>query len=409
MSREHRNTARLAVTTAVIIGLAAAALFFRPASREQPGASQATPATEGLVKFLMEQQWLIKMKLALVEEANLAPQIHSTGRVVVVPSHRAILSPPVAGIVANGALPRIGQQVTQGQRLATLIQTATAAESAQIRIENNRIEAERRRLAQAEVEAMARLNVAAAEAARARRLFEKKAYSQRQLEVADAEHKAGEATLASMREQFKALQTSQSASTYEVTAPISGAVVAVYKSVGEQVGPGDAILEIVALSTVWVEAPVFEKDLGRLRGNSGALFTTPAYPGREFAGRLVSVGSVVDGLTRAATVTFEVNNAGGELRIGMLANLRLDGGERQRVLLVPRESIVDNEGKKIVYVLLSGEHFERRNVETGGEYGSKVAVISGVKPGERVVTQGAYQLRLQELRPADTGVHSHET
>ena len=52
---------------------------------------------------------------------------------------------------------------------------------------------------------------------------------------------------------------------------------------------------------------------------------------------------------------------------------------------------------------------ERREVTLGDEYGEKVAVLVGLKAGERVVTQGAYQLKLQELRPADAGAHSHET
>ncbi len=105
---------------------------------------------------------------------------------------------------------------------------------------------------------------------------------------------------------------------------------------------------------------------------------------------------------------FEVDNGSGDLKIGMQANLRLGAGVKASVLLVPKESVLDNEGKKIVYVMLSGEEFERRDVVVGDEYGDKVAIVSGVKPGERVVTQGAYQLKLQELRPANAGAHTHE-
>jgi RND family efflux transporter MFP subunit len=356
----------------------------------------------------MEQQWLIKLKLALVEEAQLPPQVYSTGRVVAVPSNRALVAPPVGGIIQTRTLPRIGQHVTRGQVLASLLETPTAAEAAQIRIENGRVDAERRRLAQAEIEVRARLSVAAAEAERAERLFEKKAYSQRQLQTAQADRKAAEANLASVQEQMRALQTSPMTSTYEVTAPISGTVVDVKKAAGEQVAPGEPILEIVALDQVWVEAPVFEKDLGRMTKGLDATFTTAAYPDREFRGRLVNIGSVINEHTRAATAVFEVNNSSGELRLGMQANLRLGAGEKRNVLLVPKESVLDNEGTKIVYVLRTGEEFERRTVVVGEEYGNKVAILSGVKPGERVVTQGAYQLKLQELRPADAGAHTHE-
>jgi len=357
----------------------------------------------------MEQQWLIKLKLAKAEEAHLAPQIRSTGRVVPVPANHAIVAPPVSGIIQSGTLPRIGQQVSKGQRLTTLVQTPTAAEAAQIQIENTRIEAERRRLIQQEVEAEARLEESTHDLGRSKRLYEKKAYSAKALEADELDRTTKAAQLEAIREQLQALHPVTAANTtYEVHAPISGTIVAVSKSSGEQVAAGEAILQIVALGTVWVEAPIFEKDLGKLAKNVRAVFTTAAFPDREFQGNLVSVNKLVDPQSRAATAIFEVPNARGELSIGMQANVRLDAGERTSVLLIPRESVLDNEGKKIVYVLISGEEFERRDVVLGDEYGQNVAVVSGIKSGERVVTQGAYQLKLQELRPANAGAHSHE-
>ena len=392
---------------AIVLFGAVLTLWKRPA---QGDAEPTAPPAEskGRVAFRMEQQWLIRMKMALAEEAKLPPQIYSTGRVVAVPSNRALVAPPVGGIIDSRPLPRIGQQVMRGQLIATLVQTPTAAEAAQIRIENSRVDAERRRLGQAEIEARARLSAAAAEAGRAKRLLEQKAYSQRQFETAEADRKAAEATLAGVQEQMQALQTAPPTSNYEVTAPISGTVVEVKKSAGEEVRAGEPILEIVALDRVWVEAPIFEKDLGRMKNEVAAIFTTSAYPDKEFRGRLITIGAVVDEQTRAATAVFEVDNGSGDLKIGMQANLRLGAGEKASVLLVPKESVLDNEGKKIVYVMLSGEEFERRDVVVGDEYGDKVAIVSGVKPGERVVTQGAYQLKLQELRPANAGAHTHE-
>src|SRR5262249_9122526 len=174
------------------------------------------------------------------------------------------------------------QRVARGQILGTGLQTPTAAEAAQIHIENSRVDTERRRLAQSEIEARARLNAAAAEADRAKRLVELKAYSQRQLEVAEADRKAAEAVLTGVQEQIKALQTAPAPSNYDITSPISGTVIAVKKSPGEEVRPGEAIIEIVALDKVWVEAPVFEKDLGRVRKGVSGTFTIAAYPDKEF-------------------------------------------------------------------------------------------------------------------------------
>jgi len=419
-SSRTNNFLWVAMLAAFLVVIGAGIFFFSNSKTAEEEAAAPAAASTGRVVFLMEQQWLIKLKLAKAEEAMKAPQIQSTGRIVPVPSKRAIVAPPVGGIVQNGTMPRIGQRVSQGQSLAVLIQTPTAAEAAQIQvattqvhIENSRVEAERRRLAQVEIEAEARLEEATHDLGRSQRLFEKKAYSAKALESDQLAQKAAAAQLAAIREQLKALQnatpTATSTSTaYEVRAPISGTIVSVNKASGEQVAAGEPMVEIVALDTVWVEAPIFEKDLGRLGRDVRAVFTTAAHPGKEFQGRVIDVGKVIDEQSRTAKAIFEVPNPSGQLSIGMLANLRLDAGSLTPVLLVPREAVLDNEGKKIVYVLLSGEEFERRDVVLGDEYGGKIAILSGVRPGERVVTQGAYQLKLQELRPANAGAHSHE-
>ena len=405
----------------VFVTLSAAVIFvLRKSGTAEDEAATPTAGSTGRVTFLMEQQWLIKLKLAKAEEALRAPQIQSTGRVAPVPSKRAIVAPPVAGIIQNGTMPRIGQRVAQGQLLATLLQTPTAAEAAQIQaaatqiqIENTRIDAERRRLAQVEIEARARLEEATHDLARSQRLYEKKAYSAKALAADELNRAAAAAQLEAIREQLRALQpaarsVTAASATYDVHAPIAGTIVSVGKATGEQVAPGEAIVEIVALDTVWVEAPIFEKDLGKLARQGRATFTTAAFPDKEHLGQLIHVSKVIDEQSRTAKAVFEVPNRSEELSIGMQANVRLDAGSRIQVLLIPKEAVLDNEGRKVVYVLLSGEEFERRDVEIGDEYGGQVAILSGVKPGERVVTQGAYQLKLQELRPANAGAHTHE-
>ncbi|HWP43678.1 MAG TPA: efflux RND transporter periplasmic adaptor subunit [Blastocatellia bacterium] len=406
------------------IALTAFLLVRRTSVTDQEAAPPAAANPTGTVKFLMEQQWLIRMKLAKAERQWVARQITSTGRVIPAAHNQAVVAPPVGGIISTGQLPRVGQQVARGQVLAVLNQRPTAAESAQIaagnaqlRIEQARIDAERRRLGQAANEAQVRLNQAKTEYERAQRLYERKAYSLRQLQAAEADYKAAQANYAAATEQLKALSDGPAArlgsvgvqTSYAVRAPISGIVVKVSKAMGEQVAPGEQIVEIINLDTVWVEAPIFERDLSYLSRRAKPVFTTPAYPGVEFTGAIVDIGAVIDERSRATTVTFEVSNRDRTLRIGMQANVRIDAGEGGDAVVIPKEAVLEHEGKKIVYVLLSGEEFQRREVAIGDELGDKVAVLSGIEPGERVVTQGAYQLKLQELKPADAGAHSHET
>ena len=427
-STSRRNQILIVASVAVVavVAIVVAFLVLRPKKAVETEAPAAA-SSGGTVKFLMEQQWLIKMKLAQAEEQTVARQITATGRVVPAANKQAVIAPPVGGILSGRQIPRIGQRVAQGQTIAVLQQTATSAEQAQVRaaaasvsLENARLEADRR-TASGEVEsARIRLDQARKEASRAQRLYERKAFSERQLQAAEADLKAAKAGHDAAVKRVEALTASRSLaaaranvgsanSSFTVRAPLRGYVTKVHKAIGEQVAPGEAILEISNLDTVWVEAPIFERDLNRLGGGAGATFTTAAYPDQEFRGSVVDIGSVINEQTRAATVVFQVPNGGRALRIGMQANVRLDAGESVTAMLIPRSAVLDNEGAKIVYVLLSGEEFQRREVILGDEYGDKVAVLSGLNKGERVVTQGAYQIRLQELRPADAGAHSHET
>lgn len=251
MNNSKANKAIWFFALIALVAIAAIAIYFNRKSEgsEQADAAPAAAST-GRVAFLMEQQWLIKLKLAKAVEAKRAAQILSTGRVVPVPSKRAIVAPPLSGIIQNGTMPRIGQHVAQGQQLATLIQTSTAAEVAQaqaantqIHIENSRIDAERRRLVQLELEAKARLEEATHDLGRSQRLYEKKAYSAKALESDELARVAAAAQLEAIREQIKALQSATSAtpvasSIYEVRAPISGTVMSVSKASGEQVSSG---------------------------------------------------------------------------------------------------------------------------------------------------------------------------
>ena len=416
-----RRAGLIAVVGILVIAAGLAVGLWRrdAAPPESPVPASTDPA--GVVKFLMEQQWAVRMMLAKAEPASVARQITATGRVVPAPGHHAVVAPPVGGLLDSGPLPRIGQPVTRGQALAVLRQTPTASEAAQIAssqtqadIERARLEAERRRLAETVRETELRLNHARLEFERAQRLYERKAYARRQLEAAETDYRTAEVAHAAAIGQRDALRDSRvgaaaPSGNYTVQAPITGTVARVAKAQGEQVAPGEAILELVNLDVVWVEVPIFEQDLARLGPTVRAAFSTPAAPGREFSGRVIDLGAVIHRESRSATLVFEVPNRERTLRIGQQANVRLDAGERIEALMIPKQAVLEAEGKRFVYVLRSGEEFERREVILGDEHGDRVAVLQGLKAGERVVTQGAWQLRQHELRPSAPGAHTHET
>ena len=419
---------RAAIVLAVVIVAVAAVLGVRAyrarAPESQPSDALAPANETGTVKFLMEQQWAIRMKLARAVPSTVARQVTAPGRIVPAAGLHAVVASPVSGLLDGGTLPRVGQRVARGDALAAVRQTPTAAESAQIAagqaqmdIERARLDAERRRLAEAVKEAEIRSDHARTEAERARRLHEQKAFALRQVEAAEADYRAADASLAAAIAQRDALRDARSpvapanapTASYSVRAPIAGVVVRVAKGPGAQVGPGEPIVEIIDAQKVWLEVLVSERDVARLGRISRATFATPAAPDKEYTATLVDRGTIVNPQSRTITMVFEAANADQALRAGQQATVRLDAEQRVDALLVPLEAVLESEGKRFVYVLRSGEEFERRDVTVGDEYGDRVAILSGLKAGERVVTQGAYQLRQHELRPSSPAAHTHET
>lgn len=412
------------------------------------------------VAFLMEQQWMIDMKLAKAESKELAAPIHTTGRIIPSANNHASLSSPVGGTLTGRNLPIVGTRVRQEQPVATVIEKITAGETAQVkaalaqveaaqiqtsaqlksenanirnqnaqaRIQNARLKAEKKALAEQLEFAQASLNQAKKESERARKVFAVEGISARELQAVELQKTEAQAAFERVRAEKTSLDQVQPipvnsllpeaapsvSAAYPDTsltlrAPFSGVVTEIHKSLGEQVAAGEPILEIANTRTVWLTSPIYEKNLGALHQGVEAAFSVLSYPDREFHGSLIHVGEVVDEETRATEALFKVANDEGLLKLGMQTKVRIAGEKTVQTVVIPKEAVLDREGKKVVYVLVTGEEFERRNIEVSEDFGTLVGVTEGLSPGERVVTQGAYQLFLQETNPADSVVHSHET
>jgi RND family efflux transporter MFP subunit len=159
-------------------------------------------------------------------------------------------------------------------------------------------------------------------------------------------------------------------------------------------------LSISNLSTVLLEANVFERDLPIIRESTRASFTSAALSGEVYNigtadgdGRLVSIGQTVNAETRAIPVIYEVKNPLNRLRDGNFVEITIDTSGDAQVLAVPKSAVVREQGETFVYVLTSGETFERRSVALGAEGVDFYEVKSGLKESDRVVVEGVYQLR----------------
>ena len=106
---------------------------------------------------------------------------------------------------------------------------------------------------------------------------------------------------------------------------------------------------------------------------------------------------MLDSLTRTIPVVYEVSNRDGSITIGANAHAAVRTGRRVIGLVLPASAVLDEDGRPIAYVQVEGELFERRELRLGARDGDRVLVLSGLEPGERVVTGSAYQVRLASL------------
>jgi len=187
-----------------------------------------------------------------------------------------------------------------------------------------------------------------------------------------------------------------------VTSPVTGAIIERHVSDGQYVQLDPApLLTIADLSTVWVEADVFERDLHLLRAGQSAEVTTTAYPDERFRAKVARVSDVVDPATRTVKVRFLVVNPALRLKPEMFATVTLFVDDVEQAITVPTSAVLTEGDRSFVYVALDDRTFARRLVETAAEARDSRRILRGVKPGDRVVTSGAILLRGQEDRGAD--------
>jgi Cu(I)/Ag(I) efflux system membrane fusion protein len=182
-------------------------------------------------------------------------------------------------------------------------------------------------------------------------------------------------------------RTGSTTRTLTLSAPIGGIVMEKTALQGLHFGAGDMLYRIVDLSTVWLLADVFEQDLAQIRPGQSATIAVQAYPGRVFEGRVAFVYPTVNAQTRTAKVRIEVPNPDLLLKTDMYATVEIAAPvESATVLTVPDSAVLDTGTRQTVLVDRGEGRFEPRAVKLGARAGGYVAVLEGLRDGEKVVT-----------------------
>lgn len=356
-------------------------------------ARKAAPAEEeGGIAYTKEQQWKTDFATVAVSEHALQPSVRAVGEVRPVSGREAKLTAPARGrITLATPTPLPGVQVKKGQLLATVSPYLAAGG------DRSTLEAEQR-------SAKAEHTAAVSQLERLERLLKEQAVPERRVEDARARVTVAKARLEAASGRLRQYSQSaaglggKSAGAFQLRSAIDGTLVEVGATTGDSVEEGKLLFLVIDLSRIWLVAKVFEPDIPKAEAATAAWFKIEGYDQPfsidESNGRVVTVGRVIDPKSRTVPVIFEMKNPGGKIRIGQFAEVFIATGEPHKRLAIPTAASLGDGGKQIVFVQTEGETFERRVIAAGIRSKGLIEVKAGVKSGERVVTKGAYEVRL---------------
>jgi hypothetical protein len=208
-------------------------------------------------------------------------------------------------------------------------------------------------------------------------------------------------------------RTGKSITHLTVRSPISGRVIRKYQVEGEYVEEGARLYDVANLSTVWIEAQVYENQISLIKEGMTVSATTVAAPDRVFQGRVALMQPHLDAASRTLRVRFDMDNSSHDLRPGMFATVKLQSpvtgkiAEKDgKVLAVPEPAVIDTGSRRVVYRETNPGTYEGVEVKLGPRCDLYYPVLDGLKPGDRVVTAGSFLVDAEtRLNPAAGSIY----
>lgn len=366
-------------------------------------AEKQASADPAAIAYLKEQQWTNAFATAPVQETEVRVSVRAPATVHPLPGGEAIVAAPAAGRFAADVLLSIGTRVRPGQILGRLEPRLSAG-------------ADRATLEADLAEARASLEGARVEQGRVERLLTDRAVPVRRVEdarrasgVAEARLRAAEARLAQRDETLRSGGGAATGNAFALRAPIGGRLAEVRATLGAAYDEGSPLFRIVRTDRVELKVQVPAADAAIARQAAGLALEIPGVPTPlTLEPRHVHDSGVIDATTRALSLQMEIDNPGEQLLVGQAGTAVLYTRDRRRMPAVPSAAVLMEAGRPYVFVQIGGERFARRFVEIASREADLVGITSGVTPGERVVTRGAYEVQLASAAkglPAEGHVH----
>ncbi len=183
----------------------------------------------------------------------------------------------------------------------------------------------------------------------------------------------------------------------DITANTGGIVVSKNINQGDYISTGTVLFDIADLSRVWAVFDAYESDLPFLKVGDKLDYTLQSLPGKTFSGKISFINPILDPATRTAKIRVETSNPRIELMPGMYANALVNAPLKQynNEIVIPKSAVLWTGKRSIVYVKQSGTEtpaYLLREVELGPSLGEAYLVLSGIKDGDEIVTNGAFTI-----------------
>ena len=366
----------------ILIGVTAGVLILGSAGyytyvhKQQPAAAgvdhskmagMGNAVTGETVKLDAKGQQLAGVQTAGVLKKALNKEIKTTGKVALNDSSRAYITSRVEGRVEELYVTSEGQYISPGQAIASVysptyiaaqeeyilaldsVQKLKGAGKDVVQINNRLLQAARRKL--------------------------------QLLNIPD--------------ESITHLEHTRQANNYmTIYAQFGGTVMEKLILPGAYMMPGEKLYTVSDLSTVWMYADLYEKDIAGVQIGQEVSVTSGAYPGETFSGRVSFINPVLDDTTRTVKVRVEMGNPGGKLKPNLFVNVGVNVPLTESVV-VPVSSLLDTGTRKIVFVAQDAETFVKRDIVIGQEADGYIQVLSGLQVGDTVVTAATFLIDSQ--------------
>jgi RND family efflux transporter MFP subunit len=346
------------------------AVTVTPVSAAPEAVRDTTPNSDSAasVELSDDEQKAIGVETVEIKRQTIHKEIIAPGKVAEPETGIGTISARIGGRIDKLLLNVTGESVSRGQTVALIYSpdVFTAGEEYKLALEN------RQRLnASKEPQAITQAD----ELVRA---------SRRRLELWGL-------TSQQIDEIASSSETSIEIATYS---QISGIVTKRNVAEGQYIKEGDVLYTVADLSTVWVQADVFESDIPLIRNGQAVRITAPAVSG-TLRGTVNFLQPSIDPQTRTMSARIQVPNAQMRLRPGMFVQVSLDTPLGNDVVAVPRSAVLETGKEKVVYVAKGNGVFEKRSIEASATSGEYYAATKGIQPGEHVVTHGNFLIDSQ--------------